>query len=526
MSENEKKSTPKAGAKKGSTKAASTKKAASTTKSGTARKTTSKPKTAAATPPKPEEPKLKVLFCSSEAQPYIASGGLADVAGALPAALVANGIDCRVVLPLYGTMKQELRDTLTFVTSFEVTLAWRKQYCGILTARHNGVTYYFIDNEYYFKRDALYGYMDDGERFAYFSKAIVDMVRHIGFIPDILHLNDWQTALVSAYLNLQYRGYEEYRYIKTLFTIHNIQYQGQYDKAILGDVFGIDAREERFLEFGGCLNLMKAAIELCDRVNTVSPTYAQEIMNPWFAHGLDGFLQARSFKLSGILNGLDTERFNPATDPLIYENFDVTSLEKKENNKRQLLQSLSLPEQMDTPLVAIISRLVSHKGLDLVRYVFEDMIHMGNQVVILGTGECQYEEFFRSMQEKYPHAVRFIAGFLPDLAQKIYAGADIFLMPSKSEPCGLAQMIAARYGTIPVVRETGGLRDTIKDFGDNGNGFTFKTYNAHDMLGAVARARGCYLNKEAWHTVQRNAMTSDFTWDKSAKEYEALYRSI
>ncbi len=470
-------------------------------------------------------PRLKVLLCASEAQPYIASGGLADVAGALPAALLANGVDCRVVVPLYGTMKKELRETLQFVTSFEVSLAWRKQYCGVFTAKQGGVTYYFLDNEYYFKRDTLYGYPDDGERFAYFSKAIVDMMRAIGFFPDILHLNDWQTALACVYLNLQYRGYEEYRHVKTLFTIHNIQYQGIYDKAILGDVFGIDAKEERILEFDGCLNLMKAAIELCDRVSTVSPTYAREIMNPWFAHGLDGFLQARSYKLSGILNGLDTQRFDPAADPALYENFDVTTLEKKEENKRQLLQSLSLPEQ-GTPLVAIISRLVAHKGLDLVRYVFEDMVHMGSQFVILGTGEHQYEEFFHTMQAKYPHSVRFVAGFLPDLAQKIYAGADLFLMPSKSEPCGLAQMIAARYGTIPIVRETGGLRDTIRDFGDNGNGFTFKTYNAHDMLDALQRAHACYHNKTAWHTVQHAAMTSDFTWEKSAKQYEALYREM
>lgn len=505
---------------------AAAKKTASPAKKATATKAPTKPQSSAKPKKSAKSDSLKILFCASEAQPYIASGGLADVAGALPPALVANGVDCRVVLPLYGSMKQDLRDTLTFVTSFEVTLSWRKQYCGIFTARHGGVTYYLIDNEYYFKRDALYGYMDDGERFAFFSKAVVDMVRHIDFTPDILHLNDWQTALCAVYLNLEYRGLEQYRDIRTLFTIHNIQYQGVYNKMTLGDVFGIDMKDERILEFDGNLNLMKAAIELCDHVSTVSPTYAQEIMNPWFAHGLDCFLQARSFKLSGILNGLDTDRFNPATDPMIYENFDAASLTIKEHNKQRLLDALPLPHCNNTPLIAIITRLVAHKGLDLVRYVFEDMVHMGNQFVILGTGEQPYEEFFHAMQAKYPDRVRFIAGFLPDLAQKIYAGADLFLMPSKSEPCGLAQMIAARYGTVPIVRETGGLRDTIRDFGEGGNGFTFKTYNAHDMLGAVVRARDCYLNKRAWLSVQQNAMASDFTWGKSAKEYEALYNGL
>lgn len=490
----------------------------------TTKKAAAKAKPSPAKSPKP--PVLKVLLCASEAQPYLASGGLADVAGALPAALAARGVDCRVVMPLYGGIKQELRDTMTFLTSFEVTLSWRRQYCGVLTARHGAVTYYFIDNEYYFKRSGLYGHLDDGERFAFFSKAVVDMMSHVGFVPDVLHANDWQTALAPVYLNLQYRGYPEYRRIKTLFTIHNIQYQGLYDLAILGDVLGIDAKDARILEFDGCINLMKAAIELCDRVNTVSPTYAREIMNPWFAHGLDGFLQARSFKLSGILNGLDTVRFNPAADPLIFENYDSNSLEKKEHNKRRLLESLSLPAWEGVPLVAVISRLVAHKGLDLVRYVFEDMVGMGCQFVVLGTGEYQYEDFFHAMQAKHPQKVRFIAGFLPELAQRIYAGADLFLMPSKSEPCGLAQMIAARYGTIPIVRETGGLRDTITDFGGGGNGFTFKTYNAHDMLGAVTRAHSCYRSPEAWRAVQTNAMRTDFTWDKSAAQYERLYREL
>ncbi len=470
---------------------------------------------------------FSVLLCASEAQPYIASGGLADVAGALPKALHALGVDCRVILPLYGGIKPELRKTLTFVASFDVELGWRKQYCGIFKAEYNNVTYYFVDNEYYFKRDGLYGYVDDGERFAFFSRAIVETMGRIGFYPNILHLNDWQTALAPVYLNLLYRGQEKYRGIRTVFTIHNIQYQGEYDKWILGDVFGLAPQDERILEFNGCLNLMKGAIESSDRVTTVSPTYAREIMDPWFSHGLDSFLQARSFKLSGILNGLDVTKFNPAADPMLFETYDGESLEKKRLNKQKLLEALSMDVKESTPMISMVTRLVSHKGLDLVRYAFDDMMFLGAQIVVLGSGEYEYEEFFRAMQDKHPGSVRFIAGFVPDLAQKIYAGADIFLMPSRSEPCGLAQMIAARYGTIPVVRETGGLKDTIRDWGGrNGNGFTFKTYNAHDMLGAVRRACECYRTPEVWSEVQQAAMRTDFSWDKSAREYESLYRSI
>ena len=470
---------------------------------------------------------LKVLFIASEAQPFIASGGLADVAGSLPKALIDEGVDCRVVIPLYSDIKPALRESLHFLTSFEVDLSWRKQYCGIFEAIENGVTYYLIDNEYYFKRPGLYGYFDDAERFAYFSKAVLEMLRHIDFEPDVLNANDWQTALVPLYLNLFYRGVAGLKRVKTVFTIHNIQYQGMYGMELLGDVLGVDKRDGRFLEYGAALNFMKAAIEMSDRVTTVSPTYAQEILDPWFSHGLDGFLQARRFKLSGILNGLDTDMYNPATDPLIYECYDGNTLDKKAANKEALLRELSMQPMENTPLIGVVSRLVAHKGLDLIKYVFEDMLRVGTQVVVLGSGEHMYEEFFRNMQDKYPQNVRFIAGFIPALAHKIYAGADMFLMPSKSEPCGLAQMIAARYGTAPIVRETGGLKDTIRDFGSvDGNGFTFKTYNAHDMLGAVERARGCYLNKEAWVTLQKAAMTSDFTWGKSAKAYKDLYQSI
>lgn len=489
------------------------------------------PKPAAAkkprAPKKPALPVLKVLFASSEAQPFSASGGLADVAGSLPGALKGEGVDCRVVVPLYGDMKPALREKLHFLVSFEVDLSWRKQYCGIFEAVEGGVTYYFIDNEYYFKRSGIYGYFDDAERFAYFSKAVLEMLRHLDFEPDILHANDWQTALVPVYLNLFYRGVKSLEHVKTVFTIHNIQYQGQFGMDILGDVLGIDQRDARILEFDGGVNLLKAAAEMSDRVTTVSPTYAQEILDPWFAHGLDTFLQARSFKLSGILNGLDTALYNPSDDPLIYQAYDASALELKTANKEALLHELSMQPIEGTPLIGIVSRLVDHKGLDLIKYVFEDMLRLGAQFVVLGSGEHVYEEFFRTMQDKYPQNVRFIAGFLPALAHKIYAGADMFLMPSKSEPCGLAQMIAARYGTAPIVRETGGLKDTIRDFGgENGNGFTFKTYNAHDMLSAVQRAKACYDNKEQWAALQQVAMSSDFTWGKSAKEYIDLYKSI
>ncbi len=470
---------------------------------------------------------MKVLFAASEAYPFAMSGGLADVAGALPKALRRRLVGCRIVMPLYRDIKPELKQNMKFITSIVVPVSWRKQYCGIFEAREAGVIYYFIDNEYYFKRDGLYGHYDDAERFAFFSRAVLEILPHIDFKPDVIHCNDWQTAMVPIYLNAFYRDNEFYKDIKTLYTVHNIQYQGKYGYELLGDVLGVPGDMEGVLDYDGCVNLTKGALVASDKISTVSPTYSHEIMDPYFAHGLDGILRHLSYKLTGIVNGIDTDVYNPETDPLIFKNFTADDLSGKAVNKAELQKYMGLPEKANTPLIGIVSRLVSHKGLDLIQHVFEEIIADDVQFVILGSGEWQYENFFRQMSEKYPGKVAIRTGFIPELAHKIYAGADIFLMPSKSEPCGLAQMVALRYGTVPIVRETGGLNDTIKDSGDNlGNGFTFKQYNAHDMMYAVHRSLEGYRDKNGWDILVKRAMQCDNSWAKSAGEYIKLYRSL
>ena len=353
------------------------------------------------------------------------------------------------------------------------------------------------------------------------------MLAYIDFKPDIIHANDWQTALVPVYYSLFYAGREGYENIKTVFTIHNIQYQGKYGMEILEDVFGIPQSSRTIVEQDGCVNLMKGAIEMADKVTTVSPTYAQEILDPWFSHGLDTILRAREWKLTGILNGIDTEGYNPETDPLIYKTYSADDPSGKAENKRALQERLNLPAAADVPLIGMVTRLVAHKGLDLVKYVLDELLQENLQVVILGSGDWAYENYFREVQGRYPQKFCYCAGFLPELARKIYAGADIFLMPSKSEPCGLSQMVACRYGTVPVVRETGGLKDSIRDCGDGeGMGFTFKTYNANDMLYAIRRSLGAYANKTDWPVLMDRCLRTDFSWGRSANEYIKLYRSL
>ena len=470
---------------------------------------------------------MKVLYATSEAKPFAASGGLADVAGSLPKALRVRLVGCRVVLPLYESVPQELRETMTFLTSFSVPVAWRRQYCGVFEAKHNGVIYYLLDNQYYFKRAGLYGHYDDAERFAFFARAVIEMIRYIDFKPDIIHANDWQSALIPVYYSLFYAGQEGYEDIKTVFTIHNIQYQGKYGMEILEDVFGIPQSARPIVEQDGCVNLMKGAIETADRVTTVSPTYAGEILDPWYSHGLDPILRLREWKLSGILNGIDTDEYNPETDPQIYRHFSAEDPSGKAENKRALQERLDLPQTAELPLIGMVSRLVTHKGLDLVKYVIDELLGDSLQMVILGSGDWVYENFFREVQGRFPDKFRYCAGFVPELAQKIYAASDIFLMPSKSEPCGLSQMVACRYGAVPVVRETGGLKDSIQDCGDGfGTGFTFKTYNANDMLYAVRRALGAYANKNDWPILVERALRSDFSWGRSANEYMKLYREL
>ena len=471
---------------------------------------------------------MKVLYVASEALPFAASGGLADVAGSLPKAMRARLVGCRVVMPLYESISQEFRDKMTFLTSLSVPVAWRRQYCGVFEAKVDGVIYYLLDNQYYFKRQGLYGHYDDAERFAFFSRAVLEMLPHIGFKPDVINANDWQSALVPLFYHIFYANREGFEGIKTVLTIHNIQYQGKYGMELVEDVLGIPPEHRQLLEYDGCVNFMKAGIECADRVTTVSPTYAEEILDPWFSWGLDPILNARRWKLQGILNGIDTDGYNPVSDPNIVENFSVETLDEgKAANKKALQERLNLPVKPDVPLIGMVTRLTSHKGLDLVKYIVDDLLQRDVQMVVLGSGEWVYENFFREIQNKYPEKFCYCAGFVPELARKIYASADIFLMPSKSEPCGLAQMVACRYGTLPIVRETGGLKDSIIDCGNEGGfGFTFKTYNADDMLAAIDRALGAYANKPDLKLLRERCMTQDFTWGRSANTYIRMYKDL
>ncbi|MDD3429895.1 MAG: glycogen synthase GlgA [Oscillospiraceae bacterium] len=471
---------------------------------------------------------MNILFCTSEAYPFVASGGLADVCGSLPHAIQKNGSQCRVVLPLYSSIAAQYREKFTYLTNFTVAVGWRNQYCGVFQYEHEGVIFYFLDNEYYFKRSGIYGFYDDGERFAFFARAALEMLNYIDYAPDIIHTNDWQTALVNLYINLYYRHLPKFYNIKTLFTIHNIQYQGKYGLDMLEDTLGINRKDSYLIEFEGCVNYMKAAIECADKVNTVSPTYAQEILDPWFSHGLDSLLRARTYKLNGILNGIDIAQYNPETDLYLKTNFGVETVKKgKAECRADLLELFDLPKDTDTPVIGMVGRLVSHKGLDLVRHVAEYMLQEGIKMVMLGSGDYTYESFFSELAARYPQQFSIKIGFLPEVAHKIYAGADMFLMPSKSEPCGLAQMVALRYGTVPIVRETGGLKDTITDSGDGiGNGFTFKSYNAHDMLDACLRAKAAYTDVQNWETLVKRDMACNNSWDARAKEYISLYENM
>ena len=468
---------------------------------------------------------MKVLYAASEALPFIASGGLGDVAGSRPHALRKRLIGCRVVLPMYDTIKQELKDTMKFITHISVPVAWRRQYCGIFEAKYNGVIYYLIDNQYYFKRDTIYGHYDDAERFAFFSRAVLEIIPYIDFKPDIIHCNDWQTALTPVYYSAMYANSPGYENIKTIFTIHNIQYQGVYGKELLEDVLGIPADKASLLEYDGCINFMKGAIECADKVTTVSPSYADEILDPWYSHGLDSILNERRYKLSGILNGIDTVGYDPATDKCIKANFSADDISGKKIDKEELQKEMGLPVKPGVPVIGMVTRLVSHKGLDLVKVILDELLATSEmQLVVLGSGDYEYESYFRWIAEKYPDKVGLRIGFVPELARKIYAGADMFLMPSKSEPCGLSQMVALRYGTVPIVRETGGLRDSITDCGDGkGNGFTFKSYNAHDMLDAIRRALTLYYNGD-WNELVLRALNCDFSWGRSANAYIRLYK--
>lgn len=470
---------------------------------------------------------MKILFAASEAVPYAASGGLADVTGSLPKAISAQGHSCAVVIPLYKAIKPELREEMEFVTNITVDVSWRKQYCGIYKAETDGVTYFFIDNEYYFSRDGLYGFYDDCERFVFFDRAVLEMLKVIDFKPDIISCNDWQTALIPVYFHIYYKYQQGYDEIKTVFTIHNIEYQGRYGKEVLGEIMGIPSYNAGLLEYDGYINMLKGAIETADKLITVSPSYAWEILDPWYAHGLDRILVTKQYKLKGILNGIDTELYDPENDSYAAGHFSAEDISGKAECKRALLEECGLTADASEPVIGIVSRFVNHKGIELVRCVFEEIVRSGVKFAVLGSGDRMYEDFFIEMARRYPERVAVSTGFNPELSHKIYAGADMFLMPSQSEPCGLAQMIAMRYGTVPIVRETGGLRDTVCDNSEeNGNGFTFKNYNASDMLDAVWRAKRDYYNKPEWAALVKRAMTCDHSWSSSAVTYTETFSEL
>ena len=506
--------------KKSATKKATVTKTTTTkTAKATTVKTASAPKKTVKTVKTQE--KKKILFVASESTPFIATGGLAEVVGSLSTALAASGkFDVRVVIPLYSDIKKEYRDKFTYLGNLYVHLAWRNQYCGIFSYEKDGVTFYFIDNEFYFKRPGCYGYFDDGERFAFFSRSVLEIMPFVNFYPDVMHCHDWQAALSAIYLKTNYCFREEYQYRRALFTIHNIEYQGQYSLDLLCDLFDIYGEYRYLVEYNNSINLMKGAIECCERFSTVSPKYAQEIKDPYFAHGLDGIVRNNEFKLTGILNGIDDLSYNCKLDKHLFANFSPEDFSNKAVCKQELQKMLNLPQRSDVPVISMISRLVSHKGLDLVTNVIEELLQDDIQIVILGTGDAHFEGFFKDLANRYPEKLSANIVFNGDLSRKIYSGSDIFLMPSKSEPCGLSQMIACRYGTIPIVRETGGLYDSIKPLY---NGYTFSNYNAHDMMYVIRQAVSDYKNKDEWSKLMYRAATTDFSWSHSAKEYEALY---
>lgn len=477
----------------------------------------------------------KILFVGSEAMPFAATGGLGDVLGSLPAEIKKAGgddVDVRVVIPLYTQIKDEYRRLMKEEYVYTIRLAWREQYCRITSLEKDGVIYYFIDNEYYFKREMLYGSFDDAERFAYFNMAVLSMFPCIGFFPDILHAHDWQSALSVIYAKTIFSHDPRYARMRTVFTIHNIEYQGQYDFSILGDVFALGPLERPVVEYGDCINLMKGAIVCSDIVSTVSPRYAEEIRTPQYSHGLDPILNQNAYKLRGILNGIDYVYYDPAKDPCIAKKYSAKTLKNKVQNKLALQHSLALPEREDVPLIAVVSRLAAHKGIDLISEIAYKLVSEGDvQLIILGKGDPAYEGFFRELENNFRDKVRAMIMYNRDLSKMIYASADIFLMPSRSEPCGLSQMIASRYGAIPVTRETGGLYDSIKGYwldGDKvmGNGFTFANYNSGELLDRIYAALTLYHEKDKREALVKKIMNTDFSWSASAKKYLEMYDEL
>ena len=476
--------------------------------------------------------KMQIVFASAECAPFVKTGGLADVAGSLPAALVRAGAEVIVMVPKYATIKDEYKAQMEHFSDFYVSLGWRNEYCGLEKLEHDGVTYMFIDNERYFARDYPYGFFDDGERFAFFSKAITESLQHLpaGFECDILHCNDWQTALAPVFLREFYQGLPLYDRVKTVFSIHNVAFQGQFSDTVMEDILGvahIPAAASQLRCDACSINYMLGALRYADAITTVSPTYANEIQTPEFGEGLDGVLRERSYALQGILNGIDVAGFDPATDKRIAANYTVEDRSGKAVCKAKLQEELGLEVRDDRPLMVMVTRLTRQKGMDLVMYALDRILAGGVQVAVLGTGDRDYEDGLRYFQDKYPGTMAARIEFDPALSQRMYAAADMFLMPSKFEPCGLSQIIAMRYGTLPIVRETGGLKDTVipyNEFTGEGTGFSFSNFNGDEMGDAVFRAARLFWdNREAWNQLVTQAMSQDFSWTRSADKYLDLY---
>ncbi|KXG43551.1 glycogen synthase GlgA [Tepidibacillus decaturensis] len=465
---------------------------------------------------------MKVLFIASECVPFIKTGGLADVIGSLPKELRKLGIDARVILPKYKAIPNHYREKMVHLTHFNLQLGWRNLYCGIEHLEEDGVPFYFIDNQNYFYRESIYGYgdsFDEAERFTFFSQAVLESLPYLQFQPEILHLNDWQTALIPLFLKTHYVNHDDYMKIRTIFTIHNLKYQGIFQQDILKDLLDIDPSDPEFsvdgIEYYGRVNFMKAGLNYANLITTVSETYAKEIQYPFFGEGLDGLLRNRNQDLYGIINGIDVERF--------------PRQQSKQENKVKLQEMLRLPTDPHIPMISLISRLVSQKGIDLVVHVLDEILQQNLQFVVLGTGEQKYEQIFLEASNRYPKKLSVHITFDEPFSHMIYAASDLFLMPSLFEPCGLSQLIALHYGAIPIVRETGGLKDTVQSFNEyngEGNGFSFTHYNAHDMLYTIKRALSIYHQPPLWNKIKENIKASDFTWKKSAEEYVSLYQLV
>ena len=471
---------------------------------------------------------MKVCFIAAEAAPFVKVGGLGDVIGSLPKALRQLGVDARVVLPLYSSIDRE-RFGLKYKAYQFVDLGWRHSYCGIFETEVDGVPCYFIDNEQYFNRDSIYGQIDDGERFAFFSKAALEILPALDFKPDVVNVNDWHTALSVIYLDvLKSREAEFYKDMKSVLSIHNIEFQGRFNPYEMGNLFGLENKYFDALIYNGDVNLLKGAIQLANRINTVSETYAREILDPYFSYGLDKILTVEQGKLRGIINGIDVDKFNPKTDPMIPVNYDLNTFEDKVQNKLAFQKEMALEVNADIPLIGMVTRLTHQKGIDLILQASEEILKTGAQLVVLGTGDAHYESALRSLEHYRHDRVRSILLFSNEMSAKIYAASDLFLMPSKTEPCGLSQLISMRYGTVPVVHRVGGLRDTVIPFtGVEGNGFTFESFHAGDMMDAIYRAVTCfYQSPDEWKQIIKNNLQKDVSWEQSAKKYLDLYHEV